>query len=406
MMKHASVHVAAVVWILTSAMASAQPAGGPSVIELIQAIHDAPDATTASKAYVEARSADKADPQIYKIYIQRMLELGQPLLAAVPAAELTAIEAQNGLAWGVIGYAKARSGRVGEAMPALINAAKYADDNAGIMFNAGVICAWQESTVRKSDIPSEAASSAASLKSQWESKKDFAEGGKAALAAFKLRQDYIKTQHERLTKLDSDIKDAQGKNREAAEQFNVLKRRSDALERRMRAADETVRRYNFDARNSSDTRLPAYVTEAQADYRQARDELAGVVRQGNALRQVVVLRERAIIKAQQQKERETKALQAFEKCDPTMPWKPPAVGGVIAADASDAVAEEPAASGPTATTGASPLSQGQRRLKLAQMLIRNNQRDKAIQELLAIIQQYPDSEISRQAQALLDTITL
>ncbi|MCE5325725.1 MAG: hypothetical protein LLG01_04870 [Planctomycetaceae bacterium] len=404
MMKRVSVPVA--VLVLTAGAALAEPAPAPSVIELIQTIHNATDVLTASKAYAEARKADKNDPQIYKIFIQRMLEMGQPLQAAIPAAELTAMEGENGLAWGVVGYAKTRTGRIAEAFAAMVNAAKFAGDNEGIMFNAGVLCAWQDNAVLKGSVPPDAASTASSLKSEWSSKKGFAEGEKAALAIFKTRQDYIKSLQDKLTKLKSDIKDAQDKNKELADQFNVLKRRSDALEQRMRTADDTVRRYNWEVQHNgaSVTQLPSYVTQAQSDYRQARDELAGVVRQGNLLRQAVAVRERAIYKAQQEADRNGKALAAFEKCDPTLPWKPPAVNGVIAADASAKTDEPSIAAEPT--TKPASLPDGQRRLTLAKMLIENNQRDKAIKELLAIIQQYPDSEIARQAQTLLDTITL
>ncbi len=148
-----SVTVGLLAWGLVLSPASTQPESASGDSAAIEAIHQAPDPSAAIAAYANGFAADRNNPKLYEAYVSRMVDLGLPEMAYHQAQTLTTLEANNGLAWGVVAYVNARRGQMPEAVSAMNLAGQFASDNKFVQHTAGEICAWYDIKADKTQIP-------------------------------------------------------------------------------------------------------------------------------------------------------------------------------------------------------------------------------------------------------------
>ena len=130
----------------------------------IQAIQQAADPSAAVAAFANGFAVDRNNPKLYGAYITRMVDLGLPELAYHQAEVLTTLEANNGLAWGVVGYVHARRGDMPDAISAIVLAGQAAPDSQFVQRTAGEIVAWYDLKADKSQIPDNAKSGLAAIR--------------------------------------------------------------------------------------------------------------------------------------------------------------------------------------------------------------------------------------------------
>jgi hypothetical protein len=136
-------------WAFTCGAVSANQ----TVDSAIQAIQQAPDPSAAVTAYANGFALDRNNPRLYDAYVARMVDLGLPEMAYHQAQTLTTLQANNGLAWGVVAYVEARRAQMPEALSAINLAGQYAPDNKFVQHTAGELAAWYDLKADKATIP-------------------------------------------------------------------------------------------------------------------------------------------------------------------------------------------------------------------------------------------------------------
>jgi len=122
----------------------------------IQAIRQAADPSAAVAAYANGFALDRNNPKLGEAYVARMVDLGLPEIAYYQAQTLTTLQANNGLAWGVVAYVDARRGQMPEAISAINHAGQFAPDNKFVQHTAGELVAWYALKADKAKIPDNA----------------------------------------------------------------------------------------------------------------------------------------------------------------------------------------------------------------------------------------------------------
>ncbi|RPI64683.1 MAG: hypothetical protein EHM48_00350, partial [Planctomycetaceae bacterium] len=122
---------------------------GPASIQdqltpVIQAIRNAPDASTALTNFAYGLSLDRRSAALNEAYVRKMIDLGQPELAIDQARELVKLDSYNAVGWAVVGYANIEQGNMGDAMPAVARAAVLNPSDAFIENTAGQLVAWYD----------------------------------------------------------------------------------------------------------------------------------------------------------------------------------------------------------------------------------------------------------------------
>lgn len=128
-------------------------ATAPSADSAIQAIQQAPDPSSVIGAYANGFAIDRNNPKLYDAYVSRMVELGLPEITYYQARTLTTLQADNGLAWGVVAYVDARRGQMPEALSAINLAGQFAPDNPFIQRTSGELIAWYDTKADKTQVP-------------------------------------------------------------------------------------------------------------------------------------------------------------------------------------------------------------------------------------------------------------
>ncbi len=150
----------------------------------IQAIQQAPDPSAVVAAYSSALAFDLKNPRLHDAYVTRMVEMGLPEIAFHQAQTLTALEPNNGLAWGVVAYVDARRGEMPDAVAAINLAGQYAPGNAFVARTAGEILAWYDLKADKSKLPKNAKDGLAELRKTVEKQTAFTEAYDTAQKAY------------------------------------------------------------------------------------------------------------------------------------------------------------------------------------------------------------------------------
>ena len=380
----------------------------PPIGELIAAIRAAENLSQAGQSYVAARNADKKNPEVYVAYIERLLTFGRPRLAFLPARELSQLDANSGLAHGVLGYCYAQHGKLAEALAATIRAGVAAPDNPGVLYNAGVLSAWLATdTPPEKLFPAEAKTLADRHLPTWRGNPAFAEGVKHAAVGYEVRGKKVQA-------AEAKVKECQRARQEALNQDVALTRTYESAKREMlfarRAVEGHRKSIQFYQRQASGASNPSIRADYQNKARLAEEELRRAsARYNKAQRSIrtvegaVKNRERKIKAAERDLDMAGKAVEGAKKTAPVFVWKPPAVKGVITPEGRSPVARKKP--GPTSGPAkADPAAAAARRLKMARMLLKNDRRARAVQVLKEIIKAYPGTPPAKEAEKLLDSL--
>ena len=146
--------VPVVVWIC--ALVGGRAATAQPVDAAIQAIQQAPDPSAAIAAYANGVATDRNNPKLYEAYVSRMVDLGLPEMAYHQAETLTTLQANNGLAWGVVAYVDARRAQMPEAISAINLAGQFAPDDKFVQHTAGESSPGTTSKRTRQNIPDNA----------------------------------------------------------------------------------------------------------------------------------------------------------------------------------------------------------------------------------------------------------
>ena len=173
------------VLVVTAALAVAQVApGDQSISAAIQAVQQAPDPSAAIAAFANGFAADRNSPQLYDAYVSRMVELGLPEMAYHQAQTLTALQANNGLAWGVVAYVDARRGQMPEAISAVNLAGQFTPNNTFVQHTAGELVAWYDLKADKSTVAQNAKDGLEKLRGLLDKRPAFSEAYNTARKAY------------------------------------------------------------------------------------------------------------------------------------------------------------------------------------------------------------------------------
>jgi hypothetical protein len=158
----------------------ANPAGDAA----IQAIQQAPDPSAAVAAYANGVAVDRNSPQLLQAYVTRMVDLGLPEMAYHQAQTLTTLDANNGLAWGVVAYVDARRTDMPAAISAINLAGQLAPDNRFVVHTAGEIVAWYDFRADKSKVADNAKSGLEKIRALLVSRPVYTEAYETARNAY------------------------------------------------------------------------------------------------------------------------------------------------------------------------------------------------------------------------------
>jgi hypothetical protein len=139
----------------------------------LQAIRQAPTVGVATKAYARGSNIERRFPALHEAYMERLLQLGRPDVAYVPAEMLVRLDPQNGTAWGVLGYVHGKRKEFAEAMSYSVRAAKLNPDDPSILNNAGQMLAWYRNVLEMPDLPDRDKRAIAQREEQWSDSQAF-----------------------------------------------------------------------------------------------------------------------------------------------------------------------------------------------------------------------------------------
>lgn len=150
----------------------------------IQAVQQAADPSAAVAAYASGFAIDRDNPKLHSAYVSRMVDLGLPELAYHQAQTLTTLDANNGLAWGVVAYVDARRLDMPAAIAAINLAGQLAPDNKFVVHTAGEIVAWYDFKADRSTVPDNAKSGLDKVRTQLAKQTVFSEAYDTARKAY------------------------------------------------------------------------------------------------------------------------------------------------------------------------------------------------------------------------------
>ena len=164
-------------WVLATAAPAADEAA-------IQAVQQASDPSSAVAAFANGFAVDRNNPKLYEAYITRMVDLGLPELAYHQAEALTTLQANNRLAWGVVGYVNARRGDMPAAISAIVLAGQTAPDSQFVQRTAGEILAWYDLKADKSQIADNTKNGLAAIRARFGTSAVFTQAYDTARQAY------------------------------------------------------------------------------------------------------------------------------------------------------------------------------------------------------------------------------
>lgn len=116
----------------------------PGMIPVIKAIREANTVAAAAEAFAEGAEMDRDNVYLNAAYMRRLLQLGQPGWAGAPAARLARALANDGTAYGVMGYTCGGENHLSDALAYTLKAANLVKDDNSIQSNLGQLVAWYE----------------------------------------------------------------------------------------------------------------------------------------------------------------------------------------------------------------------------------------------------------------------
>jgi len=133
------------------AQSTSQPTSSPAFFsdemsQIIQNISSSVNVNEASFNYARGCSINRKNIKLQDAYMKKLLKLGRPDIANIPAQELIEIDTKNGIAWGNISYIFAKRGQT-FFLQSLTNGLKAIvldTENTGICQNVSQLVMWYE----------------------------------------------------------------------------------------------------------------------------------------------------------------------------------------------------------------------------------------------------------------------
>lgn len=149
---------------------------------LLDAVIEAPDASSAVEAYARARAAMPRRTAVPKAYVRRMTELGQPQMALAQARDVLDVEIGEPLALAVLAGERARNGDAEGAIRGIVTAVANDSYEPFVRRTSGQILAWLDT--RSGRMAEDIETSAASMRKVVGGTSEFEEAYKAAREAY------------------------------------------------------------------------------------------------------------------------------------------------------------------------------------------------------------------------------
>ncbi len=391
----------------------ADEAAAKQIEPFVRTIATAQEVNTAAKAYARGCAVDRSHPAIHDVYMQRMLQFGQPQLAKYPARALIGIDPGNGMAWGVLSYNHARRGELMDALVTTLRAVEADPKNPSHLHNAGQLIAWYENELEAPALPNALRRAMARVKDRHDEDKTF------ALAYRRIDRGF-----EALDEKDREL----GK-RIAASQSEVaaLTQQALLLDQQARTVDREIARRREELTSLHRQYHTAYLLPSVVEDDRTlivnpytavysrypylyQDAIYGQMRlvereidslQGEQT--VLNARGRQVLRQVRQRREELDELRhrldlAGRKLAREFRWDPPAVNGRVY-DEQPALPAGTAKDVPEVARDAE--SEADRQLQLARLYVANDLTDKAISKLKSLLDEYPKTKAAQPARELL-----
>ena len=414
--KHAAIiFAAALSWTCLSGLAeekapTSAPATSPAArLEAqIQAVRQADYPRAAMSAYARGCAINRSNTEIHDAYMRQMLKFGLPKIAYYPARELVRLDPNNSLAWGVVGYMQGKRGELEEAFSATIRSLENRRDDPSpgdpsVLHNAGQLAAWYENEPDLPKLSDRARRALAQMKEELLANKQYSSAYETIQSAYKQSADLVAQLDKQIVAAEAEVSAIR---QESMELEGRLREINDEIDRRNRAIDEcwrelrggSVSYYRDDAgrlisyrRYSRAYRDDLYdrIHQEERKVEQLKSERRTVQGRGRGVLVELKGKEAVMVRLQQQ------MLKAKIRTEQTFRWDPPAVDGVVTPEVENfPVTTQPA-------EPADPETQAGQRLKLAQLYIRHEMTEKAVEILQGILEDYDSTKAADQAKILL-----
>ncbi|HET6428404.1 MAG TPA: hypothetical protein VFJ30_08345 [Phycisphaerae bacterium] len=410
--------MAAAAW---SAAQDTRPASGPatapttasaaSVAERIEpflkVIQESDDYREVMGAHARATAIDRMNVAVHKAYMRRMLRMGLPQIAFYPAQILTRLGVEDGTAWGVVGYHYGKRGDLVEAFTATMRAVELTPDDPSILHNAGQLAAWYEEDPSLPRVPDSTRRQLARMRGRLEKNAIFARAHKEVAEAYRKRGQAARQIADQIAAAEDAVESSRLRavavDRELRRLNAEIDDRNDEIDKLWRELRQYYGPRTVRDPNGNIIVLPPRDPERR---RQLYDRISEGEKEVSALREQVRQGRRdgeAVLGELARYQKELKRLQ--EQAEVPVPrsqrdfrWDPPAVEGVVT-DELDALPALP----PAAKTNVpvDPEQEADKRLELAKLYLRNEMSDKAVDILLEITREFPETRAGKQAKVLL-----
>jgi hypothetical protein len=348
-----------------SAAAADTVSPGTTYDELAHAIRNIESAAKvddAAAAYAQGCTVNRQNVKLQDSYMRRLLKLGRPDLANVPAQELTKLDPKNALCWGTITYVMAKRGPV-SFLQALTNGLTAIDldpENPGICQDVAQLVAWYQAGKRPA-LDQEAAAVFKKLDDAGFS-KEYAKDAKDAQDGYKKLEVDIKARKKEADQAVAEVKKLENTHKQLATQLAAKGKSYDSANQRVDAAKNQLNRSQDDMNRSSDyNQRNTYANNQrtlQQQIRTAQKDADKLLAEGQDMKGQVEAARRAWETKRDQTAKLVKALNSNDELPSSFAWVPPAVNGVITPDTMAGptrirVAPAPAAD-PTKTAALAP----------------------------------------------------
>jgi len=375
--------------------------------EFIRAVERATHPSAAITAYARGCAIDRTQPEIHNVYMRRMLEFGLPNIAYYPAKTLTALEADNGMAWGVLGYVHGKRGELADALSAATRAADLCRGDPSILHSAGQLVAWYDLDPELPRIPDRTKRTIEKVRADSMKLPAFAKAYRAIEQAYQQRRALVRDFEKRIGAVEAEMlaleQLALDIDREIRDLNDEVNYRLDLIRDLQRDLYYANWYYYLDANGRY---IYYYDPSVERPYpRDARARIRQEERAVDRLRlDVRKLRRRgqAVLKDIAGKRETLEELAARKKgalasVRERFRWDPPAVNGVVTAEVDSFPPVPPEA----LAQRESPEAKARNQLILAELYVRHDLPDKAVETLRELLSSYGSTEAAAEAKKLL-----
>jgi len=384
--------------------------------EYIKIIKTDDDPSVVLRAYTKACSINRLDPQLNSVYMRRMLLMGRPRAAYMPARILSAQDADAGLAWAVIGYMLGRSNKYLDSMTATARALEFNSDDRSILNNVGQLAAWFDNAPAPPRLGDREKRIMDKLKDKFAKSKAYTDAydrvngmyveSKKARAAVEARlaaaeAEYNRLRTEELT-LTAEIKRINAQIIQQNEALDQLEKDLRRNRNKLNVRDEHGRYiYNQRFVLAENTRIELAIRDAAAKKDALRKE-------GTPIMPRIKIASSRGAKLRKDISADRRSLKGTRPAIlKQLRWDPPSVDGVFTPESNRVtpkVKPKPTTQESTKVTGSAAEEAAAKKLKMAKLYVNNNRQEKAREIILEILEKYPKTRTAAKASALLKTI--